>query len=425
MSKITTSRRALLGAFSFGSAALGAPMLARGAGARVAIVGGGFGGATAAKYLKLADKSLDVTLIERDEVFVTCPFSNYVIGGFGTTMGQITQRYDTLAKRYGVKFVHGEARAIDTARSQIRVGEQRIRYDRLVVAPGVDMNFGAIPGYDAAAAQRIPHAWKAGPQTTLLRKQLEAMPAGGTVILAVPPAPFRCPPGPYERVSTIAWYLKNKKPRAKILVLDSNDAFSKQGLFQAAWESEYPGMITWIAGKDGGKPERVDAKAMSVKTGFGEEKGAVINFIPPQRAGKIAIDSGLADARGWCPVDPMNFSSTRAPNTYVIGDAAIAGAMPKSGSSANAQAKVVAAALLADLAFKPADRPALFNICYSLVTPDYGISVTNVFQASPAGIVAVPNSGGVSARDASRDDRKLEAQFTRGWYRAITQDVWA
>ncbi len=418
------SRRKLLTTASLAASTLAAPRIARGAAPRVVVVGGGFGGATAAKYLKLADRNLAVTLIERDARFITCPFSNYVLGGF-RRMEQLTQNYDALGKRHGVGVLRGDATGIDASRKRVTLaGGRHLDYDRLIVSPGVDMNFSAVPGYDAKAAERLPHAWKAGAQTLLLRRQLEAMRDGGTFILCAPANPFRCPPGPYERVSLIAWYLKNKKPKSKILLLDAKDNFSKQGLFQAAWESEYPGMITWIAGKDGGVVERVDARAMSVKAGFGEEKGDVINFIPPQSAGRIARDAGLADERGWCPIDPMSFASTRVKEVYVIGDAAIAGAMPKSGSSANAQAKVAASAIVASLANKAPEIPALLNICYSLVAPDYGISVTDVYRATPQGITPTPNAGGVSPARASAADRKLEAGYTQAWYRAITADSW-
>ena len=214
-----------------------------------------------------------------------------------------------------------------------------------------------LPGYSAAAAEILPHAWKAGPQTLLLRSQLEAMPDGGTFIVVAPANPFRCPPGPYERISLVASYFKARKPKSKILVLDAKDAFSKQGLFQAAWESEFPGMITWISAKDGGKVEKVDAQARTVTSGFGTEKGDVINVIPPQRAGAIAAAAGLTAENGWCPVDPMTFASTKAQNVYVVGDSSVAGAMPKSGSSANAQGKVAAAAIIASLDGKPPRRP--------------------------------------------------------------------
>jgi sulfide dehydrogenase [flavocytochrome c] flavoprotein subunit len=420
---MTATRRA----FVVGSVAatLVAPRLARAAAGAVVVIGAGFGGATAARYLKRLDPTVDVTLVEREAAIVTCPFSNAVLGGYETLQG-ITRSLDGL-KAAGIKVVRGEASAIDLQARSVRLADgSRLAYDRLIVSPGIDLNFAGVAGYSEAAATQMPHAWKAGAQTTLLRQQLEAMPDGGTFIVAPPANPFRCPPGPYERVSLVASYFKAKKPRSKILVFDAKDNFSKQGLFQAAWESEFPGMIAWVAGKDGGKVESVDPAAMTVKSGFGNQKGDVVNIIPPQRAGAIAQSAGLTGDNGWCPVDPMTFASTKAANVYVIGDASIAGAMPKSGSSANAQGKVAAGAILASLAGKPAAAPALNNICYSLVTPDYGISVTDVYQVTKdKGITTTPNAGGLSVRTPTdHGERKLEAAYARGWYRNISADSW-
>jgi sulfide dehydrogenase [flavocytochrome c] flavoprotein subunit len=424
---MTTTRRSLLqrAGAAAGLGVIGMPALAQGAAGKVVVIGAGFGGATAARYLKRANAALDVTLVERDDRFITCPFSNYVIAGF-RRIEDITLGFDGLRKS-GVKVVKGEATGVDTASRSVTLGDgTKLPYDKLVVSPGIDLNFAGVPGYSEAAAEKMPHAWKAGPQTLLLRRQLEAMPDGGTFILCPPGNPFRCPPGPYERVSVIAWYLKNNKPKSKILVFDAKDAFSKQGLFQAAWESEFPGMVTWVAGKDGGKVESVDANAMTVKSGFGTEKGAVVNVIPPQRAGAIAQTAGLTADNGWCPVDPMTFASTKAQNVYVVGDASVAGAMPKSGSAASAQAKVVAAAIVASLSGKTPGAPALFNICYSLVTPDYGISVADVYQVSAdKGITPTPSAGGVSVKTPTAlNERKLEAEYTVNWYKSITADVW-
>lgn len=420
---MTATRRAFIAGSV--AATLAAPRLAHAAAGAVVVIGAGFGGATAARYLKRLDPAVDVTLVEREASIVTCPFSNAVLGGYETLQG-ITRSLDGL-KSAGVKVVRGEASAIDLQARAVRLADgSRLAYDRLVVSPGIDLNFSGIAGYSEAAAAQMPHAWKAGAQTTLLRQQLEAMPDGGIFIVAPPANPFRCPPGPYERVSLVASYFKAKKPKSKILVFDAKDNFSKQGLFQAAWESEFPGMIAWIAGKDGGKVESVDPAAMTVKSGFGNQKGDVVNLIPPQRAGAIAQSAGLTADNGWCPVDPMTFASTKAENVFVIGDASIAGAMPKSGSSANAQGKVAAGAILASLAGKPAPAPALNNICYSLVTPDYGISVTDVYQVTKdKGITTTPNAGGLSVRTPTDlGERKLEAAYARGWYRNISADSW-
>jgi sulfide dehydrogenase [flavocytochrome c] flavoprotein subunit len=425
---MTATRRSLLKATGAAAASsiIGMPAVGQGAAGRIVVIGAGFGGATAARYLKLANRALDVTVVESDDRIVTCPFSNYVIAGF-RKIEEITLGYDGL-RRLGIRVVKGEATAVDTAARIVTLRDGgRLDYDRLVVSPGVELNYAGLPGYSEAAAEIMPHAWKAGPQTSLLHRQVEAMPDGGTFILCAPPNPYRCPPGPYERVSVVAWYLRNNKPKSRILIFDAKDAFSKQGLFQPAWESEFPGMITWVAGKDGGKVESVDPASMTVNTGFGGEKGDVVNVIPPQRAGAIARIAGLTADNGWCPVDPLTFASTRAANVHVVGDAAIAGAMPKSASSANTQGKVVAAAIVADLGGKPAPAPALFNICYSLVTPDYGISTTDVYQVSPdRGIITTPNAGGLSVRTPTAlDERRLEAGYTVNWYKSITADIWA
>lgn len=425
MRQSSPSRRQVIAGITAG-AIIGMPHIARAqaASGRVVVIGGGFGGATAARYIKLFSPDIDVALVERDATYITCPFSNYVLGGL-QDIGSITHRRDPLRQRHGVRLVRGEATGIDVNGRQVRLKDGSVLpYDRLVVAPGIELNYGGVAGYGEQAANTVmPHAWKAGPQTLLLRRQLEAMPDGGTVIIAPPANPFRCPPGPYERVSMIAWYLKTRKPKSKILVLDAKDAFSKQGLFMAGWESEYPGMVTWVAGKDGGKVESVDPKAMTVTTGFGTEKGAVINVIPPQTAGRIALDAGLAEANGWCAVDPASFASRKTAHVYVLGDASIAGAMPKSGTAANSQAKVVAANVVSSLRGTTPPATVFHNTCYSLVTPDYGISVSDTYRPGPQGVAVVPNSGGVSPARADAAHRKAEADYTRGWYAGIIADT--
>lgn len=410
---------AALGTLAFGRFA---PAIAQGAAGRIVVIGGGFGGATAAKYARLLDPRLEVTLVERDPTYITCPFSNMVLGGT-KTLADITHDRSGLASNHGVKLVQGEAIAIGAGNRQVRLaGGQSLPYDRLLVAPGIDIRFGAVEGYDEAAAELAPHAWKAGPQTLLLRRQLEAMADGGTVIIAAPANPFRCPPGPYERASMIAHYLKTHKPRSKVLILDAKENFSKQGLFQGGWEAVYPGMIEWVSGSAGGKVSRVDARNLTLATEFGAQKGAVVNFIPPQQAGRIAIGAGLADDKGWCPVDPASFESKLVPGIHVIGDAIYAGTMPKSGTAANSQAKIAAAAMVALLGGKAVDAPMLANTCYSLVGPDYGISVTGIYVATADGIKDVPNSGGVSPARAAAAIRKQEALYTEAWYKGIVAD---
>lgn len=421
-----TTRRTLLGSgLAFGAglalpATLAMPRLARGASPKVVVIGGGFGGGTAAKYVKKFLPQAEVTLVERDRQFVTCPFSNLVIGGL-VKMEQITHGYDKIAKR-GVKVVHDEAVGVDPASRRVTLkGGAVLDYDRLVLAPGIDLNYEGLPGYSEAAAEIMPHAWKAGPQTLLLKKQLEAMNDGGTVIIVAPANPFRCPPGPYERAGMIAWYLKKNKPKSKILIFDPKEKFSKQALFFESYETLYPGMIQWIGGKQGGKVERVDPAAMTVEAGFGEEKGDVINVIPPQRAGKIAQIAGVADEKGWCPIKPLSMESTMVAGIHVVGDACIAGAMPKSGTAANSQARNAAAAIAAALEGKPAPEPSFANTCYSVVADGYGFSVTGIYGVTPEGIKEI--AGGVSKLKAPAKDRDLEAAYASDWYRGIVHDA--
>lgn len=401
---------------------LAAPLRAQSK-ARVVVIGGGFGGATCARYLRLLDPGLDVTLIERDPAYITCPFSNLVLGGL-RDLASITHSYERLGQQ-GITLRHDSAQTIDpTARTVTLAGGDTLHYDRLVVAPGIALRFDAIEGYDEAASLAMPHAWKAGAQTSLLQSQLAAMPDGGVVIIAPPGEPYRCPPGPYERASLIAHYLKTQKPKSKILILDAKDKFSKQGLFQQGWDALYPGMIDWVAGSGGGIVERVDAAARTLyaNAGFDEHQGDVVNFIPPQQAGEIAQRADLTDESGWCPVDQFTFESTRQPGVHVIGDAAIAGAMPKSGFSANSQAKVCAAAIVTALNGRTLGEPSYANTCYSLVGPEYGITVSAVYRLQDGKITAVEGAGGVSATDVPETTREKEAVYAEGWYASIIRD---
>lgn len=427
--KITFSRRrfgTLAGAAAATTAlGLGACATMEQPKARVVVIGGGFGGATAAKYVRRFDPGIQVTLVEPAQTFYTCPFSNYVLAGF-KSMNDIAHNYNALRSRHGVNVVHDTAIAIDPAARTVRLaGGQTLSYDRLIVSPGIDINFGAVEGYTEAAAERMPHAWKAGPQTVLLRRQLEAMPDGGLVILTPPANPFRCPPGPYERAAMIAHYLKGSKPRSKILILDAKDNFSKQGLFTAGWKAVYGDMIEWVPLSKDGKVVRVDLNEMTVITEFGQRhKASVVNLISPQYAGKIARDAGLANQTGWCPVDPTTFESTLHKNVHVIGDASIAGAMPKSGFAANSQGKVAAMAAVNALNGRAMVAPTYVNTCYSLIAPDYGISVADVYRVTPNGIAAVQNAGGVSPANADAAHRAMEARYAEGWYASMSQEIW-
>lgn len=391
--------------------------------ARVVVVGGGFGGATCAKYLRRADSSIEVTLVTPHRQFVTCPFSNAVIAGLGD-LSSVTHKYDTLRQRYGVRLVQGVATAIDPAARRLSLDDgSTLPYDRLVLSPGIELRWGAIEGYDTAASEVWPHAWEAGPQTLLLRQQLEAMPDGGLVLIAVPAEPYRCPPGPYERASLMAHYLKTHKPRSKLLILDAKNAFSKQDLFRLAWKQLYPSVVEWIPLSQSGRVVRVDAKAGTVSTDFDEYKPAVANIIPPQQAAGIARLSGLDGGQGWCPIRASSFESTVHAGIHIIGDAAIANPMPKSAFSANNQAKACAAAVVALLRGQEVTTPALMNTCYSLVAPDYGISIAAVYRVVNDQIVTVEGSSGVSPLDAPAETRAREAEYARSWYANITADV--
>lgn len=394
--------------------------------AHVVVVGGGFGGATCAKYLAKLHPQLKITLIDSQSHHVTCPFSNTVIGGLNK-IDYITHSFDQLKQRWKINVVQDRAVDVDPVAKTISLqAGKKISYDKLVLSPGIDFKWEAIEGYDKAVAEQLPHAWQAGPQTILLRKQLEAMADGGTVIITAPGNPFRCPPGPYERASLMAWYFKSHKPKSKILILDDKDKFSKQPLFQDAWDELYGNMIEWVPGSQGGKIKAVNAKNKTVTAVDGEvHKGAVINIIPPQKAGAIAVKAGLSNDAGWCKVNQRTFESAVHKHIYVIGDASIAGKMPKSGYAANNQAKVCAMQLIADLMGKDEIEPSWANTCYSLVSKDYGISVAAVYRHTKDGIKPVKGAGGVSPRQGNGNIRTMEAVYADGWYRAITRDMFS
>ncbi|MCG8342276.1 MAG: NAD(P)/FAD-dependent oxidoreductase [Chlorobiales bacterium] len=391
----------------------------------VVVIGGGFGGASTAKYIRKLDPSVSVTLVEPAMTFYTCPFSNWVMGGL-KEMKDIGHTYDVLQSKYGIEVVHDEAVEIDATNHSVKLkGGNELKYDRLVVSPGIDFNYDAIEGYSEEVANTsMPHAYKAGPQTELLTKQLQEMADGDNVLICPPGNPFRCPPGPYERASLIAHYLKKHKPKSKVIILDAKEKFSKQGLFTKGWEKLYRGIIEWRAGSAGGKVMSVDPATMTVQTPLGPVKGGVVNVIPPQRAGKIAFNAGLTNETGWCPVNPITFESTIHPGIHVIGDSCIAGAMPKSGFAASSQGKVTAASIVRLLQGKVPASPSLVNTCYSLVGPGYGISVAAVYKLTSDGIVSIKGAGGLTPMDADDDQLSEEATYARGWYNNIAQDIW-
>ncbi len=414
-----TRRRGFL--FGAGALALSRPALAQGAAGKVVVVGGGFAGATAARFIKALDPRLSVTLLEPNATFTACPFSNEVLVGLRDLSAQ-QFGYDGLRKA-GVDVVAERAVSIDVqARVVASAGGGKLPYDRLVIAPGVDIAWGGLPGYDETAAETLPHAWKAGAQTTLLRRQLMAMEDGGTVVISAPANPYRCPPGPYERASLIAWWLKANRPKSKLLLLDAKDVFSKQKLFQNAWKAMYPN-LEWVPLASGGKVVSVDAATRTFETEFGKHHADVGNVIPPQKAGGIAALAGVADRSGWCPINPVTFESTLQKNVHVIGDAIIAGAMPKSAFAANAQAKVCAAAVVDLLAGREPVEPKLINTCYSVAAPDYGFSVSGVYRPGKGLLLDVEGAGGTSPVDAPASLRAREAELANGWFKTITGEV--
>ena len=420
---MTVTRREFLRLGATAAALWPVPAIAQGAAPRVVVVGGGFAGASCARALRHADPKIAVTLVEASATFTACPYSNGVIAGMRELSAQ-QFTYDRIAAD-GIALARTTATGVDPqARTVTLADGPRLSYDRLVLAPGIDIRWGALAGYDEPAAAQMPHAWRAGEQTLLLRRQLEAMDDGGLVVISAPANPFRCPPGPYERASLIAHYLKTKKPRSKLIVLDAKDAFSKQRLFQQAWTELYPGVLEWVPLSKGGNVTSVEPATRTFVTDFGRHQAKVANVIPPQKAGRIADVAGVADRSGWCPIDPVTFESKLQPRIHVIGDAAIAGAMPKSAFAANSQAKTCAAAVVRLLTGAAPISPRLINTCYSLVAPDYGISVAGVYQPTPSGQLAdVPGSGGVSPSEAPRATRAVEAVLADAWFRTITDEV--
>lgn len=419
---MTMDRRQFLKAGTAGLAMAGVGGCATMSGAakgRVVVVGGGYGGATAAKHIRLLDPAIEVVLVEPNDAFVSCPISNMVLGGF-RTIADVTTPYSGLS-RHGVRVVKDTATAVDMDKKQVRLSRgEPLGFDRVVVSPGVDFLWDMLPAMRSDEAQAaVLHAWKAGPQTVALRAQLEAMPDGGVYVLSVPEAPYRCPPGPYERVCQVAAYFKARKPRSKILVLDANaDVTSKGPLFKKAWADLYPGMIEF---RGNSKAVDVDWRARTVKLEFGDVKGDVLNVVPPQRAGTIATPYITANRR-WCEVDWLTFESKAVKGAHVLGDSLqIAPGMPKSGSMANGHGKVAAAAIVALLnGEQPNPSPTMINTCYSMVSDKLGIHVTSVhkYDVTDRTFKIVPGGTGVSSAM-----NEAEGAYTMNWARNIWADA--
>lgn len=421
-----SSRRRVLGGIAAAGAltAIGAPTVwaARQPKPKVIVIGGGFAGASCARFIKSEDGGVDVTLLEPNATYIACPLSNAVVAGLRELSAQ-QFGYRSL-RAQSIDVLHRRATAVDTEKRVVTLDDGRqLTYDRLVVAPGVDLRFDAIPGYTETTVEAMPHAWKAGEQTLLLRRQLEAMHDGGVVVMSAPANPFRCPPGPYERASLIAHFLKTRKPRSKLILLDAKDAFSKQKLFEAAWKELYPGIIEWVPLSSGGQVVRVEPATRTFVTEFATHKADVANVIPPQRAAAVATIAGVADQTGWCSVDPVTFESKLRPRVHVLGDAIIAGGMPKSAFAANSQARACAVAVVDLLRDRTPASPKLINTCYSLVAPDYGISIAGVYQPANGLLTDVPGAGGVSPLDAPKSVRAQEAVYAEAWFKTITSSV--
>ena len=411
-----------VGAAAAAPSALGSFAYAQGAGNAV-VIGGGAGGASAAHLIKKGSPELSVTLIETNPQFTTCFFSNLYIGGF-RTFDSITHGYDGL-KKLGINVMTDTATDVDTSGKTVSLASgTKVPYDKLILSPGIDFKYDSIEGYSAEAAKAMPNAWKGGAQTKLLIKQLEDMEPGGTVVMAAPPNPFRCPPGPYERASMIAYLLKTTKPGSKLIIYDTKPKFSKQPLFQEGWQEHYPGIIEWVPPEmtDGGI-KRVDPATMTVYTGGGEAtKAAVANIIPAQKAGMIAEKAGCTDG-DWCPINPDDFSSAKVKDVYVLGDASVAKAMPKSGFSANSQAKVVANAVQAELAGKKKFPARYRNTCWSLIAPDDDVKVGASYTPGKDALDATDKFVSKTGEDAKL--RNQNFQESLAWYAAITKDMFA
>jgi sulfide dehydrogenase [flavocytochrome c] flavoprotein subunit len=388
--------------------------------ARVIVAGGGFAGMNAARALKRISPELQVTLIERYPIYMCCPGSNRVIAGMAS-IDSLAHDIGTGPEKMGIQVMIGTITGINGDRKHITLADgSSLPFDRLIMAPGMDLRWDAIEGYDEAASTLIPHAWKAGEQTLLLRRQIRSLRRGGTVVITVPDNPYRCPPGPYERASLMAHYLKTHNPRAKILILDAKTRFSKQRAFSHAWKTLYPGMVEWVSSEHEGQIDHIDTRHRVVNTEFNKHPADVLNVIPPQRAGKLVTLADLQDETGWCPVDPLSFESTKIPGIHIIGDACIATPMPKSAFSAQSQARACASAVVELLSGQVPTPPRLINHCFSFVDAERAISVTGVYGYQPSTRALEMLSSGETAPD---DDWAQEGIYATDGYELMIQET--
>ncbi|MBX2882374.1 MAG: NAD(P)/FAD-dependent oxidoreductase [Granulosicoccus sp.] len=390
---------------------------------KVVVIGGGAGGATAARYLaKDSDGALDVTLIENSDTYTTCFYSNLYLGGF-RDFNSITHSYDTLASEFGITVVKGYATEVDRGAQSVTLADgSSVPYDRLIVAPGIDLIYDSVPGYSEEAAEIAPHAWQGGSQTELLKTKMDALEDGQNIIMVAPPNPYRCPPGPYERASMMAHMIKAKGfTNSRVTILDVKPKFSKQGLFTEGWESHYADIIEWLSPEVHGGVIEVDANAGTVETDLDTFEGAVLNVIPGMKAGAIATQAELTNESGFCPIDAETMRSAVDENIFVIGDASIAGAMPKSGFSANSQAKVAAMTIRGDLTDSKVFPARYANTCWSLISTDNGVKVGAQYAAENGEIVATSKFISETGEDEAL--RKTTYEESIGWYDSITADM--
>lgn len=424
---MTMKRREFLGgaAALLGAGVLGGPAVLGQARAKLVVIGGGPAGATIAKYVaKDAAGAIEVTLVEPSKQYATCFFSNLYLGGF-RDYESITHGYDKLVGTYGVKLQQQAAAAIDRDKREVKLADGTVLpYDRLALSPGIALKYDSVPGYSEAAAEKMPHAWKPGAQTRLLRSMLDAVPDGGLVVMLTPPNPYRCPPGPYERASMMAHLFKaTGRDKCRIVIVDAKDKFSKQGVFQQGWERHYPGMIEWLSPQIHGGVKSVDPATGEVVTDFETYKAALVNVIPAQTAGQIAVDSGLTNQTGYCPIDPVNMKSKLDTNIHVVGDACIPGDMPKSAFAANSQAKVAAMSIRGELAGGRVFPTRFINTCWSLIETDDCIKVGGNYAPADDKIKEV--DGYVSQPGDTAEVRRQNYQESLGWYAGITADMFS